>query len=66
VLGADHPNTLTTRQNIAYCTDETGHREEALRLFEELLPDRVRVLGADHPDTLVTRHNIRRLRLRDA
>jgi hypothetical protein len=28
---------------------------EALRLFEALLPDLMRVLGPDHPDTLGTR-----------
>jgi hypothetical protein len=58
VLGADHPVTLTTRNNIALWTGQTGEAREALRLFRELLPDRRRVLGADHPDTLTTRHNI--------
>ena len=32
-----------------------GDAPEALRLFEELLPDRERILGPDHPDVLVTR-----------
>ncbi len=30
-------------------------RQPALRLFRELLPDRVRVLGPLHPDTLAVR-----------
>jgi hypothetical protein len=30
----------------------------ALRLFQEMLPDLVRVLGPDHPDTLRTRSSI--------
>ncbi len=59
-LGPDHPDTLTTRYNIAHWTGEVGDAREALRLFTELLPDRERVLGRDHPGTLRTRHNIAR------
>jgi hypothetical protein len=35
-----------------------GEAREALRLFQELLPDRERVLGPGHPDTLATRGHI--------
>ena len=52
MLGADHPDTLTTRGNIAVWTGQSGDAAGALRLFQELLPDQERVLGADHPDTL--------------
>ena len=58
MLGPDHPDTLTTRGNIASWTGECGDAAGALRLFRELLPDRERVLGPDHPDTLTTRNNI--------
>ena len=58
VLGPDHPDTLTTRHNVAYWTGVRGNIAEALRLFKELLADRERILGPDHPDTLTTRHNI--------
>ena len=57
-LGPDHPDTLTTRNNIARWTGDAGDAREALRLFAELLADRERVLGHDHPNTLATRHNI--------
>ena len=57
-LGRDHPDTLRTRSNIAAWTGEAGDSREALRLFQELFPDRERVLGSDHLDTLRTRHNI--------
>jgi hypothetical protein len=55
VLGRDHPDTLTTRHNIASWTWQAG---EALHLFRELLSDREGVLGRDHPDTLATRNRI--------
>ena len=55
VLGPDHPNTLTTRGNLAESTAATGGAAGALRLFLGLLPDRERVLGPDHPVILTTR-----------
>ncbi len=55
VLGPLHPDTLTTRNNIAFWTGRLEEAAEALRLFRELLPDRVRVLGPLHPDTLAVR-----------
>ena len=58
VLGEDHPDTLTTRHNLAYCYQEAGRTDEAIALHEQLLPDRIRVLGEDHPDTLITRNQL--------
>jgi Tetratricopeptide repeat/AAA ATPase domain len=58
VLGPDHPNTLTTRNNVAYWTAQTGDAGEALRLSAELLHDEQRLLGPNHPNTLTTRNNI--------
>ena len=40
VLGPDHPDVLTTRNNIAAWTSQCGDAAGALRLFRELLPDR--------------------------
>jgi hypothetical protein len=57
-FGPDHPDTLTTRGNIAIWTGEYGNAPEALRLSQALLPDQERVLGRDHADTLATRNNI--------
>ena len=58
IQSPDHPDTLTTRSNIAYWTGQCGDLAGALRLFQELLPDRERVLGPHHPGTLNTRSNI--------
>ena len=58
VQGADHPDTLTTRNAVAFYTGLSAHLAEALRLLRELLPDQERVLGPDHLDTLTTRNNI--------
>jgi Tetratricopeptide repeat/NACHT domain len=57
-LGPENEYTLATRNNIASWTGRTGKRDEALRLFRELLPDQTRTLGSDHPSTLLTRNNI--------
>src|SRR5271166_1353167 len=57
-LGSDHPDTLTTRSNIADWTGKSGDARGALRLSCALLPDQERVLGRDHPTTLTDRGNI--------
>lgn len=57
-LGADHPDTLTTRHHLAHLRGEDGDSAGAVAAFEELLGDCLRVLGADHPDTLITRRNL--------
>src|SRR5689334_9267274 len=38
-LGPDHPDTLTTRNNLAHRLGETGRVKEAARQFEQLLAD---------------------------
>ncbi|GAA0903506.1 hypothetical protein Vau01_121580 [Virgisporangium aurantiacum] len=58
VLGLDHPDTLTTRNNLARWRGKAGNPAGAAAAFEQLLADRLRVLGPDHPDTLTTRGNL--------
>ena len=58
VLGADHPDTLTSRNNLAYAYASARRLGEAIPLFSRTLADRERVLGADHPDTLTSRNNL--------
>src|SRR5262249_21855990 len=50
--GSDHPDTLNARSELARCTSRAGDRHEAVRLFQQLLPDLNRVLGPDDATTL--------------
>jgi hypothetical protein len=58
VLGADHPDTLATRNNLASSRGVAGDAAGATAAFEALLADMVRVHGPDHPNTLATRNNL--------
>ena len=58
VLGPDHPDTLTTRNNLAGAYYFAGRFGEAIELLGRVLAERERVLGPDHPDTLTTRNNL--------
>ena len=57
-LGADHPETLSSRNNLANAYQSAGRLAEAIPLFERTLADCERVLGPDHPDTLTSRNNL--------
>ena len=58
VLGPDHPDTLSVRNNLAVAYDSVGRFGEAIELFEQVLAEQERVLGPDHPDTLSVRNNL--------
>ncbi|MFF1325742.1 GvpL/GvpF family gas vesicle protein [Streptomyces chartreusis] len=50
-LGADHPDTLTTRNNLAVVRVQRGDLEGAEADCRAVLADRTRTLGADHRDS---------------
>ena len=58
VLGADHPYTLTGRNNLANALLDAGQSGEAILLYKQNLADRLRILGPDHPDTPQSRNNL--------
>ena len=60
--GPDHPDTLSTRGNLARWRGFAGDPAGAVTTFRDLLTDRLRILGPDHPDTLTTRGNLARWR----
>ena len=58
LLGADHPHTLLSRNNLAASYRAAGRLNDAIPLFEETLEAQTRILGPDHPGTLRSRHNL--------
>ncbi len=64
VLGTDHPDTLSSRNNLAVAYASAGRLEQAIPLHEATLADRERVLGTDHPTTRTVRDNLQRVRAR--
>jgi hypothetical protein len=54
LLGAEHPQTLTSVNNLAYCLRALGDAAGALPLLRRTLESRERALGAEHPDTLTS------------
>jgi tetratricopeptide (TPR) repeat protein len=58
VLGADHPDTLKSRNNLATGLRVQGKNDEAEQEHRAVLKIRERVLGAEHPDILANRNNL--------
>lgn len=58
VLGADHPDTMASRTNLANAYVESGDTSRAIELLYALADDSARVLGTDNPDTLQRRNNL--------
>jgi hypothetical protein len=52
VLGAEHPDTLIDRSNLAHWTGEAGDAAGARDQLAALVPIFERVLGPEHPATL--------------
>jgi tetratricopeptide (TPR) repeat protein len=57
-LGADHPDTLDSMNNLARGYHEDGQLGLALALYEETLRLRRAALGAEHRDTLSSMNNL--------
>jgi serine/threonine protein kinase/tetratricopeptide (TPR) repeat protein len=57
-LGANHPDTLKSGNNLARDYWSAGRFSEAIALFEATLKATAARLGPDHPNTLETRGNL--------
>ncbi len=57
VLGADHPDTLISRREVAVALGWLGRWGEALGAYRAVADSRTRTLGAAHPDTLTSRND---------
>ncbi|MGA6220377.1 tetratricopeptide repeat protein, partial [Streptomyces umbrinus] len=58
VLGGNHPDTLNSRNNLAYAYYAVGDLGRAIPLLEATLAQYEQVLGGNHPDTLTSRNNL--------
>ena len=57
-LGPEHPDTLTSMNNLAQAYQAAGKLNLALPLFEKTLKLRKTKPGPDHPDTLASMNNL--------
>ncbi len=55
VLGQEHPDTLTSMNNLAFTWKGQGQDKEALRLMEQCVALQSRIRGTSHPSTLSSR-----------
>lgn len=58
LLGAEHPDTLRYRAEVAASHRAAGRLDEAIGRGEEVLADSERLLGPEHPDTLRVRADL--------
>jgi tetratricopeptide (TPR) repeat protein len=58
VLGPEHPNTLSSVNNLAGLLDSKGDYAGAEPLYRRALEAKERVLGPEHPDTLSSVNNL--------
>lgn len=57
----DHPDTLSTRHELARVLVARGNTPAAQAEFQAVLTAKIRVLGPDHPSTALTRREIESL-----
>lgn len=58
ILGDEHPDTLTTMNNLALTLRAQGDLAAARKLFEQVLEIERRILREKHPNTLATMNNL--------
>ncbi|KAH8834502.1 hypothetical protein DL96DRAFT_1810756 [Flagelloscypha sp. PMI_526] len=57
-LGAIHPYTLSSMNNLAWTYSDLGQYRDALELKEQVVKLQKRMLGEDHPHTLTCMNNL--------
>nr|WP_272926486.1 FxSxx-COOH system tetratricopeptide repeat protein [Streptomyces sp. SID8375] len=58
VFGETHPETLASRNNLAYAYASAGAPDQAISLLEGALKEMVEAVGEKHPVSLTLRHNL--------
>ncbi|KAE8383299.1 purine and uridine phosphorylase [Aspergillus bertholletiae] len=56
VLGAGHPDTLSSMANLAYTWESQGKLQDALTLMKNCSELRSKILGPNHPDVRSSSH----------
>ena len=51
MLGAEHPDTVNSMDNLAFVYRGQGRHSEAIALMESVIDVLTKTLGPDHPDT---------------
>lgn len=59
--GIQHPDVLTSRNNVAYALEASGELQQAAAQYENVLADAQRLLSSDHPLLAVVRKNLSRI-----
>jgi hypothetical protein len=62
LLGAEHPDTLESVNNLAVCLSKQGKYSDAEPIRRSLLASSQRVFGPDHKYTLAAAHSLERVR----
>ena len=52
VLKEEHPDTLSSMNNLAVTYWNQGRRNEATELMKEVVDLRTKTIGVNHPDTI--------------
>jgi tetratricopeptide (TPR) repeat protein len=58
LMGAEHPDTAVSMNNLTATLRTLGDLDGARRLQDRVLEVRTRVLGGEHPDTLTSMNNL--------
>jgi len=58
VLGAEHPDTLTSMGNLARMFYLQGRHQEAIQLMERVVKSLEATIGPNHPNTLIASRSL--------
>ncbi len=58
ILGAEHPDTAASYNNLAWVYGRQGKYKEAEELYKKAILIKEKVLGEEHPDTAVSYNNL--------
>ncbi|KAJ7071613.1 P-loop containing nucleoside triphosphate hydrolase protein, partial [Mycena amicta] len=58
ILGAEDPETIQAKANLAMTQQDLGWHTDAQKLGEQVLEQRTRLLGEEHPDTIQAAGNL--------